>query len=54
MMTLTAALFAKLRSPKNVVKQMSKVSRFRGPFNKQDGKGDQTLLKCKPRLLYDI
>ena len=33
---------------------MSKKSRFRGPFEKQDGKGNQTLLKPKPHHLYHI
>ena len=41
--TLKAHVFLKLRSPKNVVKYMSKKYGFRGPFHKQHGKRDQTL-----------
>ena len=37
-MTLIADLFAKLRTPKNVVRYLSKKSRFKGPFDKQHGK----------------
>ena len=33
---------------------MSKKSRFREPFYKQHGKGDQTLLKPEPHHLYHI
>ena len=33
---------------------MSKKSRFRGPYDKQHGKGDQTLLKPEPNQLYHI
>ena len=48
-MTLIAEVIPKLRTPKNVVKQMSKRSWFRGTFDKHFGKGDQTLLKPEPR-----
>ena len=34
-MTLIADVFPLLRNPKNVVKQVSKKSSFRGPFGKQ-------------------
>ena len=34
-MTFIADLFAKLRTPKNVVRYMSKKSRFKGPFDRQ-------------------
>ena len=40
-MTLIADVFPKLRTPKYVVKQMSKKSRSRGYFDRQDGKGGQ-------------
>ena len=40
-----AALFAKLRTPKNVVSYLSKMSRFKGPFDRQHGKRVQTLLR---------
>ena len=51
-MTLIADIFPKLRTPKNVVKQLSKKSRVRGPFDKQHGKGDQTRLKSERHQLY--
>ena len=38
-MTLIVDVFSKLRTPKHVVKWMSKNSRFRGPFDKQHCKG---------------
>ena len=44
-MTIIADVFPKLRTPKNVVKQISKKSPFRQPFEKQHVKGDQTILK---------
>ena len=44
-MSFIADLFAKLRTPKNVVRYMSKKSRFQGPFDKQHGKRVQTLLR---------
>ena len=53
-MTLAADLFPILWTSKNVVKQISKSSRFRGPFNKQHGKADQTLLKSEPHHLYHL
>ena len=34
-MTLIADVFPQLRTPKNVVKEISKKSPFRGPFQKQ-------------------
>ena len=43
-MTLIADLFAKLRTPKNVLSSMSKKSRFKSPFDRQHGKRVQTLL----------
>ena len=44
-MTFIADLFAKLRTPKNVVRYMSKKSRFKGPFDWHRGKRIQTLLQ---------
>ena len=52
--TLIANLFLKLPTPKNVFKQMSKNSRFRGTFNKQHGKGDQKMLKSERHQFYNI
>ena len=53
-MTLIVDVFPKLRTPKNVVKQLSKKSRVIGPFDKQHGKGDQTRLKIERHQLYQI
>ena len=53
-MLLIADVFPKLRSPENVVDQISKKSRSRGTFEKQHVKGDQTLLKSEPHHLYYI
>ena len=46
-MTLIADIFPKLRTAKNVFKQISNNSPFRGPLDKQHAKGDQTLLKSE-------
>ena len=43
-MTFIADLFPKLRTPKNVVRYLSKKSRFKGPFDRQHGKRGQPLL----------
>ena len=43
-MTFIADLFPKLRTPKNVVRYMSKKWSFKGPFDWQHGKRVQTLL----------
>ena len=51
---LIADLFPKLRTPKNVVRYMSKKSRFKVPFDRQHGKRVQTLLQCKPQHRYHI
>ena len=53
-MLLIADVFMKLRTPKKVVKQISKKSTFRGPFHKQHAKGYQTLFKSEPHHLYHI
>ena len=47
---LIADVFPMLQTPKNVGKQMSKKSRFRGLFKKQHGKVDQTMLKSERHL----
>ena len=49
-----AGVFQKLRTPTNGVNQISKKSPFRGPFDKEHAKGDQTLLKSKQHQLYHI
>ena len=53
-MTLIADIVRNMRTPKYVVKQMSKNSRFRRPFHKQHGKRGQKLLKVEPHqfLVY--
>ena len=53
-MTLIADLFPKLRTPKNVVRYMSKNSRFKVPFDRHHGKRVQTLLRSEPQHRYHI
>ena len=53
-MTFIADLFAKLRTPKNVVRYMSKKSRFKGPFDWQHGKRVKTLLRFESQETYHI
>ena len=53
-MTLIADLFPKLRTPKNVVRSMSKKSRFKGPFHRQHGKQVKKLLSSDPQHHYHI
>ena len=53
-MTFKADLFPKLRTPKNVVRYMSKKSRFKGPFDWQHGKRVQILLRYEQRRRYHI
>ena len=53
-MTFIADLFAKLRSPKNLVRYMSKKSRFKGLFDRQHGKRVQTLFRSEPQHRYHI
>ena len=53
-MTLIADSFPKLLTPKNVVKYMSKNSRFKGPFDRQHVKRVQTLLRSEPQHRYHI
>ena len=53
-MTLIADLFPKLRTPKNVVRYMSKKSRFKVSFERQHGKRVQTLLQSEPQHRYHV
>ena len=53
-MTLIADLFPKSRSPENVIRYMSKKSRFKGPFDRQHGKRVQTLLSSERHHGYHI
>ena len=53
-MTLISYALRKLRTPKGVIRQMSKKSRFRRPYNQQHGKASQTLLKSAWQHLYHI
>ena len=53
-MTFIADSFPKLRTPKNVVRYLSKKSRFKGPFDRQHGKRVQTLLRSEPQHRYHI
>ena len=53
-MTFIADLFPKLRTPKNVVRYLSKKSRFKGPFDRQHGKRVQTLLRSERQNRYHI
>ena len=53
-MTLIAYLFMKLRTPENVIRYMSKKSRFKGPFDREDGKRIQTLLRSGQQHCYHI
>ena len=53
-MSFIADLFAKLRTPKNVVRYLSKKSRFKGLFDWQHGKRVQPLLQSEPQYRYHI
>ena len=53
-MTFIADLFAKLRTPNNVDRYLSKKSRFKGPFEWQHGKRVQTVLQSEPQHGYHI
>ena len=52
--TLIAYVFPELQTAKDVVRQMSKKSCFRRPFDKQHGKRSKTLLKSPREDLYHI
>ena len=53
-MTLKADVFPKLRTPKNMVRQMLQKPRLRGSVEKQHGKWVKTLSKFEGHLLYHI
>ena len=53
-MSLIADVFLKLRTPKNVVRYMSKKSGFQGPFDRQHGKRVQTPLRSEAQHRYHI
>ena len=53
-MTLIADLFPKLRIPENMVRYMSKKSRFKGPFDTQHGKWVQTQLQSGQQHCHHI
>ena len=53
-MTLIAEVFLNLRTPKKVVRSISKNSCFRGSFEKWHGKQTDKLLKSEPEHLYHI
>ena len=53
-MTLIAYLFLRLSPAKNMVRYMSKKSRFRLPFQKEHGKRVSTLSKFERQNLYHI
>ena len=53
-MTLIAYFFPKLRTPENVARYMYKKSRFKGPFEREDGKRIQTLLRSGQQHCYHI
>ena len=52
--SLTADFFPKLCTPKNVVRYMTKKSRFRPPFDREHRKVAQTLLQSEPQQRYHI
>ena len=53
-MTLIADLFPKSRTPEDVVRYMSKKSRFKGPFDRQHGKRVQKLFQSERQHRYQI
>ena len=53
-MTVNADVFPKLRTPKNMVRSISKKSRFRGPSEEQHGERVETLLKSERQHIYHI
>ena len=52
MMIFIADVFPLFRTPKNIVRQKFKKWLFRVPFDKEDGKGGQTLLKTERHSFY--
>ena len=53
-MTLIADLFPKFRIPENVARDISKKSRFKGPFDTQHGKRVQTQLQSGQQDCHHI
>ena len=53
-MIFIADLLPKLRTPNNVVRYMSKKSRFKGSFDRQHSKRFPTLLRSEPEHRYHI
>ena len=53
-MTVEPYASPKLRTSKDVVTQMSKMTCFRTPFDKPHGKRFQTLLKSARQQLYHV
>ena len=53
-MTLIADCFPNLRTPENVARYMYKKSRFKGPFDREDGKRIQKLLRSGQQHCYHI
>ena len=53
-MTFIADLFPILRTPKDVVRYLSKKSRFKGTYARQHGKRVQTLLRSESMYRYHI
>ena len=53
-MTPIADLFPKSRTPKNVVRYISKNSRFKVHFDRKHGKRVQKLLRSEPQHRYHI
>ena len=51
-MTLIADFFQKLRTPENVARYMSNKSRFKGTFDRQNGKRVQTVLRSGQKHFY--
>ena len=53
-MTLIADFFPKLRTSENVTRYMPQKSHFKGPFDRQHGKRNQTLLQSVQQHCYHI
>ena len=53
-MTVIADFFRKIPNPENVVRYMSKKSRFAGPFDRQHGKRVRTLLRSGQQHCHHI
>ena len=53
-MTVIAYVFPKLPSTKNVLRQMSKSSRFREPLHKRHGKRAEALIQYYSERLYHL